>query len=107
MNYKFYVTEDKRVICVSSYAGKTVKGIAKCNPEDTFDLDTGKKIAKARCDYKIAKKRVVRAREKHAAATRLVGDAREYQAKMQSYYNDAFGEFMKAHEELDNLKQNM
>lgn len=32
MRYRFYVTDNK-VICVSSYAGKTVRGVAKCDPQ--------------------------------------------------------------------------
>lgn len=100
MRYRFYVAENK-IICVSTFAGKPVRGIAKCDPKDTFDFDTGKKLAKARCDYKVAEKRVKRARERHAEATKLLGDAREYRDKMQNYYDDAFKDFCNCHAELE------
>ncbi len=106
MRYKFYVT-DNMVVCVSSYAGKKVRGVAKCDPKDTFDLGDGKKLAQARCDYKIAKKRVLRARAKHAAATKALGDAREYQEKMQSYYDESFRDFVRLDEELKALEAKM
>ena len=35
--YKFY-TNGSRVIAVSSYAGKTVRGVAVCHAGDTFSL---------------------------------------------------------------------
>ena len=106
MRYKFYPTGNK-VVCVSSYAGKAVRGIAKCDPKDTFDLEGGKKLAQARCDYKIAKKRVLRARAKHAEATKALGDAREYQEKMQSYYDESFRDFVRLDEELKALEAKM
>ena len=40
------------------YAGKTVKGVAKRNPEDEFDLEAGKKLSRARCEYKLRKKQL-------------------------------------------------
>ena len=106
MRYKFYPTDNK-VVCVSSFAGKAVRGIAKCDPKDTFNLEDGKKLAQARCDYKIAKKRVLRARAKHAEATKALGDAREYQEKMQRYYDESFRDFVRLDEELKALEAKM
>ena len=63
--YKFYDYKEKDgtpvVVCVSSYAGKPVKGRAKCSPHDTFDIEKGKRLAQARCDLLIAQKRQKRA----------------------------------------------
>lgn len=40
--YTYHTDNKSLVICVATYAGKTVKGIAKCNTEqDTFDLQKG------------------------------------------------------------------
>ena len=39
------------------YAGKPVSAFAKCDPNDTFDLEFGKKVALKRLDIKIAQKR--------------------------------------------------
>lgn len=55
-NYKYIVTPNK-VIALSTYAGRPVRGIAKCHPNDTFDVEFGKKLAAARCNYKVAVKR--------------------------------------------------
>ena len=106
MRYRFYVTDNK-VICVSSYAGKAVRGVAKCDPKDTFDLRDGKKLAQARCDYKIEKKRVQRARAKHAEATKALDDAREYEEKMQIYYDESFRDLVRLDEELKSLEAKM
>ena len=106
MRYRFYVTNNK-VICVSSYAGKAVRGVAKCDPKDTFNLEGGKKLAQTRCDYKIAKKRVLKARAKHAEATKALGDPREYQEKMQRYYDESFRDFVRLDEELKALEAKM
>lgn len=46
------------VKCVSTYAKKPVVGIAICRPEDTFDEDVGKRIAKYKCDRKVNTKRL-------------------------------------------------
>ena len=53
MRYKFYTNNKNIVIAVSSYAGKRVKGIAKLNPGDTFNLEYGKRLAQYRCDIKV------------------------------------------------------
>ena len=49
---------NKVVVALSSFAGKTITGVARCAPEDTFDIDKGKKLAAARCNLKIAEKRM-------------------------------------------------
>lgn len=73
--YKFYTDNSKEVIVVSTYARKNVRGVARCNPQDDFNYEIGKQIAKARCDLKIAEKRVKRAREKYDAATEAFNKA--------------------------------
>ena len=59
-SYRIYETPNK-VIAVSSFAGQTVRGVAKCNPADEFDPEKGTALAIARCDTKIAEKRMKRA----------------------------------------------
>lgn len=75
-NYKVY-TDNKTFVKVgSTYAGKKVWGIAKLNPEtDTFDYDYGYRLAKARCDVKVAKKRYARALKKFAYVRQLMKEA--------------------------------
>ena len=45
------------------YEGKTVYALAKCDPEDNFDLEFGKKLALKRLDQKIALKRAAHSKE--------------------------------------------
>ena len=91
--YKFYHYTGKdgkeTIAAVSSYAGKTVKGYAKCNPLDSFDEGKGKELAAARCNAKIAKKRYERARIKLVAAQAKLEEARKYYANMSKYFEDA------------------
>ena len=56
--YKYYTNNKDVVVAVSSYAGKTVRGVAKCDPRDTFDIEKGKELAAARCNEKIAEKKI-------------------------------------------------
>ena len=59
--YSFYTDGKTKVVAVSTYAGKVVRGVAKCDVNDTFSLEKGKELAAARCNEKIAKKRLTRA----------------------------------------------
>ena len=53
-----YSFSENKVYCMTFYAGKTVRGIAKRDPEDEFDLEAGKGLAKARCNYKLRQKQL-------------------------------------------------
>lgn len=89
--YKFY-TNGSRVIAVSTYAGKTVRGVAVCHAGDAFSLEKGKKLAALRCAEKIAKKRVARANQKVDEAYWAYVDAETYLDKMVDYKDDALYE---------------
>lgn len=89
--YKFYIN-GSRVIAVSTYAGKTVRGVAVCHAGDTFSLEKGKKLAALRCAEKIAKKRVARANRKVDEAYWAYVDAEAYLDKMVDYKDDALYE---------------
>ena len=39
MRYKTFTDDNDTVVVVSSYAGKPVRGIAKCYVDDEFDYD--------------------------------------------------------------------
>lgn len=86
--YRFY-TNGSRVIAVSTYAGRTVRGVATCHDGDEFSLEKGKKLAALRCAEKIAKKRVARAERKVDEAYWAHVDAEGYLNKMVSYKDDA------------------
>lgn len=86
--YRYYGS-DKTVVAVSTYAGKTVRGVAKCDPADEFTLETGKKLAGARCNVKIAARRVKNAENKRAEAIAALEAAQKRVAEMNAYYDDA------------------
>lgn len=106
--YKFYVSpRESKVIAVSSYAGREVKGVATCAPEDKFDLKKGMALAAARCNLKIAEKRMKRASQKHEEANEILLAAGEYLTKMKNYHSDACDAFDDACDELSNLLETM
>lgn len=106
-NYSFYQTKDNAVIAVSTYAGRTVKGVAKCDPTDTFDIEKGKDLAAARCGHKIAMKRLKRASQKYLEAEAAAHEAIEWLEKMRYYYMDSVDALDEATAELVNLADNM
>lgn len=86
--YKYFTTKNQ-VIAVSTYAGKIVRAVAKCNPKDEYDLEKGKALAAARLSVKVSKKRKKNAEEKLAEAERNVAIAKHRKMKMTSYLTDA------------------
>lgn len=100
--YKFYYSNNK-VICVSSFAGRTIRGVAKCSPNDTFNKETGEKLAQARCDLKVAE-----ARFKYAE--RMIDQASEMQRRADdeyyfacNYYDTADTKLADAYDTLDEI----
>ena len=95
--YKFYQynrqrsdgSTNVRIIAVSSFAGKSVKGYADLHPHDEFDVEYGKALAAARCAEKIAAKRCKRAYNKVDEATAQVNAAMAHLQKMMQYEADA------------------
>lgn len=107
--YALYTDKDgKKVISArSTYAGKTVKGYAKCDPRDAYDAECGKRLAAARCNARVANKRAERAKAKVDEATKQFVAAQKYLAKMQNYYFDAVAESAVADKEVTELLKNM
>ena len=87
-SYRIYETPNK-VIAVSSFAGQTVRGVAKCNPADEFDFDKGAALAAARCGTKIAEKRMKRAYTKVDEAKAPLDAAINHYGEMLKYQSDA------------------
>ena len=56
--FQFFTDNCRKVICVTHYMGKPIRGVAKCSPNDTFDFEKGKEIAELRCREKLEKKRM-------------------------------------------------
>ena len=99
-SYRIYETPDK-VIAVSSFAGQTVRGVAKCNPADEFDSEKGAALAAARCGVKIAEKRVKRAYSKVDEAKATVDAAIAHLSEMMKYQADAEASLNDAQFELE------
>ena len=87
--YKF-VYYKNMVVAISSFAGKTVKASAKCDPNDTYVKELGELVAKSRCDIKVAKKRSKHAAKKLAEAKKEYERAKARVAKMESYMIDSY-----------------
>ena len=95
--FEFHTDGHSKVIAVSSFAGQTVRGVAKCAPNDEFDLEYGQALAAARCAEKIARKRKAR-------ATRLLKHAKEQLAMAQKYVDDMTSYFDGASQEVIDTK---
>lgn len=89
MAYKYYVSENK-VVCLSTFAKRPVRGIAKCDANhDNFNEETGKKLARLRCDVKVSTKRKERAEQKLAEAVEMLKAAQARVSKMENYLKDS------------------
>ena len=108
MKYRFF-TAGNKVICVGSYAGRKVKGVAKCDVDqgDVFDLEVGKQLSELRCENKIADKRLARAYQlRHEAALEVEAAHNKYD-KMNQYYMDALDNAIKVKENLRKYSESL
>ena len=87
--YSFYTDGKTKVIAVSTYAGKVVRGVAKCDINDTFSFEKGKELAAARCNEKIAKKRFARAQNANIDVLLEYGRLMKRLDKARSYRRDS------------------
>lgn len=88
--YKTYVDEKNRtVIAVCHYAGRNVRAVAKCSPEDTFDIAIGTELAIARCEWKVAKLKLQNAGSCYMKAAKAADEATLRLSKMKDYYMDS------------------
>ena len=105
--YKYYEYKNENggmTICaMSTYGGRPVKGLAKCDPRDEFDVEKGKKLAAARCNLKVAQKRQARASKKYLEASADFYNAQAFFDRMREYYMDSVDAVDEAAEELRNL----
>lgn len=100
--YRFYNSNNK-VVAVSTYAGKPVRGVAKCDPNDTFSMEDGQELAAARCNEKIAEKRVSRANRKFEEAYNDYVIAKNYYERMKQYYEDSLVSLAEARDNVANV----
>lgn len=100
--YRF-IQNGNRVIALSTYAGRTVRGIATCSSKDSFSLDKGKELAAARCAFKIASKRLARADSKVFEATIAMQKGNEYYDNMLDYQRNALINYYETRNMLDSI----
>ena len=105
--YQTYTVGERKAIVVSRYAGKAVRGVAKCSPGDTYDQEKGEKLARLRCDAKISEKRVARSQEAYADALKKLAAAQKCVDAMQNYVHDAAVEHNKVLTELAKVEAEM
>ena len=106
--YTYYIAENQRqVIAVSSYAGRIVRAVAKCDPRDEFSIETGKKLAAARCNLKVATKRAKRAASKYQEASLAAKAAEAHKKDMNAYLTDSEQALAQAKAELADIEQSM
>ena len=103
--YATYTDKDGRkvVVAISHHAGKTVKGIAKCNPEDKFNIEKGKAIASARCNAKVCAKRLVDAQDRMEQAKSLLDQAQNYYLMAKDKHWDCVSDMVEAEAHLESL----
>lgn len=102
--YHFY-RQGNKVIAVSTYAGRTVRGVAICADDDEFDFNKGATLAAARCNLKVARKRMQRAYRETAAAANEYNKAFKRFNKMLSYRTDSIVAFEAAKKALRKLEK--
>jgi len=101
-NYRYF-TAGNKVIAVSTYAGKTVRGVAICAPGDDFDLEFGKRLAAARCNEKVAEKRYNRANAKLNSILDQKNELFEKLCDAENYYHNSFIAYNEAAQAVDRL----
>jgi hypothetical protein len=93
--YKFYEYRNNEkdcpiIKCVSSYEGKSVTATAELHPGDEYDYETGKEIARLRCEKKLLDKKSKRFLRKKKAILKAIADLEACLAKLKKRA-DAYG----------------
>ena len=96
-----YIFHGNTIHALSTYAGKTVKGSAKCNDADEYDIEYGKNLAAARCNAKVAKRRFRRATDKLLEARLAAEAAIKHYEDMVAYYTESCDALGDAEEAVD------
>ena len=100
--YRF-IRSDNKIICLSTYGKKIVRGIAKCSPNDNFSLTIGERLAQYRCDVKIEEKRMNRASMKYKEALVNFEKARKHLYDMENYYTSSCENYGKICEDMNSF----
>ena len=103
--YTFYTDEKAGiVVALSTFAKKPVRGKAKCDPRDDFSTSDGMLIAAARCNERIAEKRLKNAQARYEEAIKQLEEAKKQFEKMSCYFTDAAKKKVKAKAEREEIE---
>lgn len=100
-------TTTKAVVALSTYAGRVVRGVAKCRDDDTFDLEKGKQLAAARCDFKVCSKRMRQSFKKCLEMDKKIATLREHHRKLNNRYSNAHNEWTESHLRLSVIEDSL
>lgn len=98
-NFKHYETTNKDgtktqvIVALSTYAGRTVKGVAKCMEGDEFSLEKGKELAASRCNLKVLGKRLDSLSEKLCKAEEVLASDQKNLEELREYFNKTFNDY--------------
>lgn len=107
MKKYFYGIGENKIVCVSTFAGKAIRGVAKCDPDDTFNIEDGKKLAYARCDVKVAEKRLQFAKKRFEEATIAHLEAKKIFESRQSRYEAEVKKLEEAKAALEKIETSL
>ena len=106
--YHFYHNADNgTIVCATMYKGQMVRGIAKCNPEDCFDAETGKRLAYLRCKQKFLRKKLKRAKNVRDNAVREYAKARNMYHIAVEFTEDVELQLKVLNSELDEFERKL
>ena len=101
MRYRYYTNKNK-VVCLTHFAGKPVRGVAICSDKDSFNYETGMELARARADFKVEGKRLKCAQERldkaYEELNRLKNQLHEAEMYLHESMNkerDSFGDLIR------------
>lgn len=100
-------SDAKVVVATSTYAGKTVRGVARCHPNDEFDMDKGIQLAVYRCNLKVAAKRQARAARKVKEAKLALYEAQVFLDKMLDYRAQSVFDYLSIKDDLEDIETNV
>lgn len=107
-NFKYkYIVAGKKVIALSTYAKKVVKGVAVCADNDEFNEESGKKLAALRCDEKVAQKRFKRAENEYNWTREWLKTAQAAFDSASKYYTESAEAYKEAKTETEKFLETL
>lgn len=107
MKYIYHIAQNK-VICLTQYAGKPVRAVAKCHEDyDEFNAETGMELAKRRCDLKVAKKRFKNINRKLCEATDTLVEMQKNVESLSELVVRYMNEVEEAENQLNELEEKL